>query len=192
MIHPNIVMIGVSTGGPIALRKLFSDLPPLNAAVIIVLHIPQGMDFRIAKGLDAVSSMPVTLAEDGEYLRERHVYLAPGGFHLMLEGNSRIILQEGPRINFVQPSVDVAMKSVIKPLKNAKIIGVILTGMGKDGASGIEHIKALGGITFAQDKESSAIYGMPKAAADTGAVDFECAPHKIRKKIAELLEGSGK
>lgn len=77
-------------------------------------------------------------------------------------------------------------------MKNSKIIGIILTGMGKDGAAGIQHIKALGGITFAQDKESSAIYGMPKAAAETGAVDFEYAPHKIRKKIADLLEGSGK
>lgn len=121
MIHPNIVIIGVSTGGPTALRQLFADLPPLNAAVIIVLHIHQGMNYRIAKGLEAVSSMPVTLAEDGEYLRTGHVYLAPGGFHLMLEGNSRIILQEGPRINFVQPSVDVAMKSLLKPLKGIHI-----------------------------------------------------------------------
>ena len=91
-------MIGVSTGGPMALKKLFADLPPLDAAFIIVLHIPPGMDYRIAKGLEAVASMPVTLAEDGEYLRKRHIYLAAGGFHLKLEGNSRIILEEGERI----------------------------------------------------------------------------------------------
>jgi len=183
----NIVMIGVSTGGPIALKRLFADLPPLNAAFVIVLHIPPGMDYRIARSLSAVTAMPVALAEDGGYLRRGHIYLAPGGFHLKLEGNSRIILEEGPRVNFVQPSADVAMKSLLKPLKRGRIIGVILTGMGKDGAEGIRHIKALGGMTIAQDQKSSAIYGMPKAASETGAVDFVFPLDKISRKLVELL-----
>lgn len=182
-------MIGVSTGGPLALKRLFVDLPPLNAAFVIVLHIPPGMDYRIAKSLDAVSAMPVSLAEDGEYLRNGHIYLAPGGFHLKLEGNSRIILEEGQRINFVQPSADVAMKSLLKPLKRGCIVGVILTGMGKDGAEGIRHIKGIGGVTIAQDQESSAIYGMPKAASETGAVDYTVPPDKIGRKLVELLSG---
>ncbi|MDD2540411.1 MAG: CheB methylesterase domain-containing protein [Desulfuromonadaceae bacterium] len=190
MTTTNIVMIGVSTGGPIALKRLFADLPPLNAAFVIVLHIPSGMDYRIARSLDAVAAMPVALAEDGDYLRRGHIYLAPGGFHLKLEGNSRIILEEGPRVNFVQPSADVAMKSLLRPLKQRQIIGVVLTGMGKDGAEGIQHIKALGGITIAQDKKSSAIYGMPKAASDTGAVDFVLSLDKIGCKLVELLAGS--
>lgn len=187
MTTTNIVMIGVSTGGPIALKRLFADLPPLNAAFVIVLHIPPGMDYRIARSLSAVTAMPVALAEDGGYLRRGHIYLAPGGFHLKLEGNSRIILEEGPRVNFVQPSADVAMKSLLKPLKRGRIIGVILTGMGKDGAEGIRHIKALGGMTIAQDQESSAIYGMPKAASETGAVDFVFPLDKISRKLVELL-----
>jgi two-component system chemotaxis response regulator CheB len=187
MTNHNIVMIGVSTGGPIALKRLFADLPPLNAAFVIVLHIPPGMDYKIARSLDAVASMPVALAEDGEYLRNGHIYLAPGGFHLKLEGNSRIILEEGPRINFVQPSADVAMKSLLKPLKKRRIIGAILTGMGKDGAEGIRHIKTIRGVTIAQDRESSAIYGMPKAASETGAVDFVLPLTKIGKKLVELL-----
>ncbi len=187
MVNNNIVMIGVSTGGPIALKRLFAELPPLDAAFVIVLHIPPGMDHKIAKGLDGVASMPVALAEDGAYLHSGRIYLAPGGFHLKLEGNSRIILEEGARVNFVQPSADVAMKSLLKPLKQRQIIGIILTGMGRDGADGIRHIKELGGITLAQDRESSAIYGMPKAAVETGAVDFVLPPLQMGKKLIELL-----
>ena len=187
MVNNNVVMIGVSTGGPIALKRLFADLPPLNAAIVIVLHIPPGMDYKIAKSLAAVASMPVVLAEDGEYLRSGQVYLAPGGFHLKLEGNSRIILEEGERVNFVQPSADVAMKSLLKPIKKRRIVGVIMTGMGKDGAEGIRHIKKIRGVTIAQDQESSAIYGMPKAASETGAVDFVVPLKKIGKKLVELL-----
>lgn len=187
MVNNNIVMIGVSTGGPIALRHLFAELPPLDAAIVIVLHIPPGMDYKIAKGLEAVASMPVALAEDGEYLRSGCIYLAPGGLHLKLEGNSRIALEDSARVNFVQPSADVAMKSLLKPVKKRQVIGVILTGMGKDGAEGIRHIKNLGGVTIAQNQESSAIYGMPKAALETGAVDFVLPPFKIGKKLIELL-----
>jgi len=187
MVNNNIVMIGVSTGGPIALKRLFAELPPLNAVFVIVLHIPPGMDSKIARSLADVASMPVALAENGEYLRSGHIYLAPGGFHLKLEGNNRIILEEGARINFVQPSVDVAMKSLHKPLKKRRIIGVIMTGMGKDGAEGIQHVKALGGTTIAQDQNSSSIYGMPKAALETGAVDFMYPPKKIGQKLIELL-----
>jgi two-component system chemotaxis response regulator CheB len=187
MVNNNIVMIGVSTGGPMALRRLFSNLPPLDAAIVTVLHIPPGMDYKIAKGLDAVASMPVALAEDGEYIRSGRIYLAPGGHHLKLAGNSRIVTREGPRFNFVQPSADVAMLSLHKPLKNNKIVGVVLTGMGKDGAGGICHIKSIGGITIAQDKESSAIYGMPKAAFDTGMVDFVLSPEKINQKLQSIF-----
>ena len=187
MVNNNIVMIGVSTGGPIALKRLFAGLQPLNAAIVIVLHIPPGMDYKIAKGLGAVASMPVALAEDGEYLRSGQVYLAPGGFHLKLEGNSRVILEEGARVNFVQPSADVAMKSLLKQLKERRLVGIIMTGMGKDGSEGLRHIKAIGGVTIAQDQESSAIYGMPKAAFETGAVDFVFPPDKIGKKLIDLL-----
>lgn len=187
MVSRNIIMIGVSTGGPIALRRLFRNLPPLDAAIVTVLHIPRGMDRKIAGSLDAVASMPVALAEDGEYLRSGQIYLAPGGFHLRLEGNSRIVTQEGPRINFVQPSADVAMMSLGRPINGRTIAGVVLTGMGRDGAEGIRHIKSIGGITFAQDEESSAIYGMPKAAIETGTVDFVMPPEEISQKLTSIF-----
>lgn len=187
MVNNNVIAIGVSTGGPIALKRLFAELPPLDAAIVIILHIPPGMDYKIAKGLEAVASMPVSLAEDGAFLRSGHIYFAPGGFHLKLKGNSQIILEKGERINFVLPSADVTMMSLNRPLKQKKIIGVILTGMGKDGAEGIRHIKSLGGSTIAQDQESSAIYGMPKAAVDTGSVDYVVPLKKIGARLVSLL-----
>ena len=187
MVNNNVVVIGVSTGGPIALKRLFAELPPLDAAIVIILHIPPGMDYKIAQGLDAVASMPVSLAEDGAYLRSGHIYFAPGGFHLKLKGNSQIILEKGERINFVLPSADVTMMSLNRPLKQKKIVGIILTGMGKDGAEGIRHIKSLGGSTIAQDQESSAIYGMPKAAVDTGCVDYVVPLKKIGARLVNLL-----
>jgi two-component system, chemotaxis family, protein-glutamate methylesterase/glutaminase len=186
MSSQNLVVIGVSTGGPMTLKELFSELPPLHAAFVIVLHITPQMDLRIAQGIDQVSAMPVALARDGEYLKPGQVYLAPGGYHLKLEGNQRIVLQEGARVNFVQPSVDVAMLSLSKPL-HRKVIGVVLTGMGKDGADGIVHVKKIGGVTIAQDQKSSTIYGMPRAAAQTGAVDHVLSPKKIAAKLVELL-----
>ncbi|HJV65373.1 MAG TPA: CheB methylesterase domain-containing protein [Geomonas sp.] len=183
----NLVVIGISTGGPITLKELFSRLPPLPAAFLVVLHITPHMDRRIALGLSAAASMPVRLAEHGECLRAGMVYLAPGGFHLKLEGNQRVALCEGPRVNYVQPSVDVTMLSLARPCWNSKLIGAVMTGMGKDGAEGIRHIRQLGGITLAQDQKSSTIYGMPKAAVETGAVDFVLPPARMAAKLIELL-----
>lgn len=182
----NLVVIGVSTGGPLTLKALFRELPPLDAAFLVVLHITPQMDYRIAQGLAGVASMPVTLAEDGEFIRSRHVYLAPGGFHLQLNGNQRVALCEGARVNYVQPAADVTMLSLARPLKGT-LVGIVLTGMGRDGAEGIRHIKGIGGITIAQDQHSSTIYGMPKAAVQTGAVDYVLPPKKIAEKLVELL-----
>ena len=182
----NVVIIGVSTGGPLTLKALFGELPPLNAAFVVVLHINPDMDFRIAQGIDASSSMPAALARDAEYLKPGRIYLAPGGYHLRLEGNHRIELREGARVNFVQPSVDVAMQSLTRQASGL-LIGIILTGMGKDGAEGLRHVKKVGGITLAQDRESSVIFGMPKAALETGAVDFVGTPQEIAWKLVELL-----
>jgi len=190
MSKKNVVVIGVSTGGPLTLKELFSGLPPLDASFLVVLHITPEMDYRIALGLGAVASMPVALARDAEYLRPGNIYLAPGGFHLKLDGNQRVALCEGARVNFVQPSVDVTMLSLSRPLFG-KLIGIILTGMGKDGADGIRHIKEVGGTTIAQDQKSSVIYGMPKAALLTGAVDFVLPPKAIAAKLVELLGPSG-
>ena len=186
MSSKNVVVIGVSTGGPLTLKQLFCELPPLRAAVLVVLHITPEMDYRIAQGIEAVASMPAALARDGEFLKSGNIYLAPGGYHLKLDGNHRIALCEGARVNYVQPSVDVTMLSLTRPA-SGELIGVILTGMGKDGAEGLRHIKKIGGTTLAQDQKSSVIYGMPKAALETGAVDFVLTPRDIAAKLVELL-----
>jgi two-component system, chemotaxis family, protein-glutamate methylesterase/glutaminase len=186
MSRNNLVMIGVSTGGPLTLKALFSALPPLDAAFVVVLHISADMDYRIAQGLDVVSSMPAALARDGEYLKSGRIYLAPGGTHLRLEGNHLVELRAGARVNYVLPSVDVAMQSVSRQI-SGKLIGIILTGMGKDGAQGLLHLKNVGGTTFAQDKETSVIYGMPKAALGTGAVDHVLPPKEIAARLVKLL-----
>lgn len=186
----NLVVIGVSTGGPLTLKALFRELPPLDAAFLIVLHITPQMDYRIAQGLAGAASMPVALAEDGQYLRNGNIYLAPGGFHLRLEGNQKVVLCEGPRVNYVQPAVDVTMLSLSRQ-PHGSLVGIVLTGMGKDGAEGIRHVKEIGGITIAQDQNSSTIYGMPKAAAQTGAVDHVLPPKKIAAKLMELLQQTG-
>jgi len=186
IVNKNLVVIGVSTGGPMTLKALFGDLPPLNAAFLVVLHISPEMDYRIAQGLAASSAMPAQLAQDGCYLKPGEIYLAPGGCHLKLDGNQRIVLTEGPRVNYVQPSVDVTMLSLNRH-KSGELVGVILTGMGRDGAQGLKHIKDLGGTTMAQDQKSSVIYGMPKAALETGAVDYVLPPRGIAAKLVEIV-----
>ena len=186
MSSKHLVMIGVSTGGPLTLKALFSEIPLLNASFVVVLHITPEMDYRIAESIDASASMPAALARDGEFLKPGNIYLAPGGFHLKLEGNHRVALCEGARVNYVQPSVDVAMLSLTRPLTGS-LTGIILTGMGKDGAEGLRHIKNIGGTTMAQDQKSSVIYGMPKAALETGAVDFVLSPKEIAAKLVQLL-----
>src|SRR6185369_13890799 len=110
----NVVVIGVSTGGPPTLKELFGQLPPLNAAFVVVLHITPEMDRRVARGLAAVASMPVDLARDGDFLKPGQVYLAPGGVHLKLAGNLRVALSRGERVNYVQPSVDVTLFSMTR------------------------------------------------------------------------------
>jgi len=186
----NLVMIGVSTGGPLTLRELFGALPPLNAAFVVVLHITRDMDFRIAQGIESAAAMPAALARHREFLKPGRIYLAPGGTHLRLGGNHRVELYEGPRVNYVLPSVDVAMQSLTRQRQGA-LIGVVLTGMGKDGAEGLRHIKNIGGITMAQNQKSSVIYGMPKAALETGAVDLVLPPKGIAAKLVEILEELG-
>lgn len=179
-------MIGSSTGGLNVLEELFPRLPVLNAAVIIIQHITPLVDQSFVNSLGRASKMPVSLALEGLVIQPGHVYLAPGGVHLTLIRNSIVHLHSGDKVNSVRPSIDVAMKSV-SASSTGKIAGIILTGMGSDGAAGISHIKQLGGITIAQDQNTSIIYGMPKAAAETGHIDFILPTERIADKIKNLF-----
>src|SRR6185369_4033172 len=150
-------------------------------AVLIVQHITPVIDQAFVTSLARVSKMPVSLVREGQALEEGQVFLAPGGLHLSLIGNQVFHLYRGERVNSVCPSIDVTMKTVIRPT-TGRLAGVILTGMGCDGAEGIAHIKQVGGLTIAQDQETSVIYGMPKAAAETGRIDFVLPTERIADK----------
>jgi two-component system chemotaxis response regulator CheB len=182
----NLVLIGSSTGGLKVLEELFPRLPVLKAAVVIVQHITPQVDQSFVTSLARVSKMPVALAREGTIIQSGNVYLAPGGMHLTLIRNSVVHLHDGEKVNSVRPSIDVAMKSITIP-HGVRIVGVILTGMGADGAVGISHIKQLGGITIAQDQKTSVIYGMPRAAAETGQIDFILPTERIADKIKNIF-----
>jgi len=186
MFNGNLIIIGSSTGGLKILEEIFPRLPPLKAAVVIVQHITPMIDQAFAISLARVSSMPVKLIEEGQALQSGQVYLAPGGFHLSLIANQKAHLFRGEKINSVCPAIDVTMKSVVRS-PGGKLAGVILTGMGCDGAAGITHMKSMGSTTIAQDKKTSVIYGMPKAAAETGSIDFILPTERIADKLRELF-----
>lgn len=180
-----VVIIGASTGGPQTLRRLISRLPTLEACVLIVLHMPKHVNWSIRKSISDSTRMDVRLAEDGMEMENGVILIAPSEVHMVIENNRYIRLVEGPKVNFVCPSIDVTMQSV-QPEPPIKVIGVILTGMGSDGAGGIAHVRDIGGVTIAQDEETSTVYGMPRAAADTGRLDYILPPEMIGDKIAEL------
>ncbi len=182
----NLVIVGSSTGGLKILEGIFPRLPVLKAAMVIVQHITPLIDRAFVSSLQRVSSMPVCLAEEGQILQHGTVYLAPGGLHLTLVNNQAVHLAAGEKVNSVCPSIDVAMCSLARP-SGSRLAGVILTGMGCDGAAGLEHVKRIGGITIAQDQKTSVIYGMPKAAAETGKVDFILSTERIADKLKELF-----
>ncbi len=180
-----IVVIGASAGGPRTLKTIFSGMPKLNASIVVVQHMPKFLNEPLRETLSALTSMRVQLAEDVHYLRPGNVYIAPSERHLTLLGNRRLHLYDGEKVNYVCPSVDVTMESLVfEP--GYSFIGVILTGMGRDGANGIVHIKKnLNGITIAQDEKTSSIFGMPKEAIATGCVDYVLPPEAIREQLIQ-------
>ncbi len=186
-----IVAIGASTGGPNALRIVLENLPPdLNAPVLVVQHMPKYFTKAFAERLDAKCDIQVKEAEDGEVLKAGFVYIAEGDSHLRLEeGCNELTLSvsDGEKVSGHRPSVDAMFKSLVD-LKNVKVIGVLMTGMGRDGAEGMLQLKKNGAKTIAQDKSSSVVYGMPKAAYEMGAVDKVCPLVKIAEEIISSVE----
>jgi two-component system chemotaxis response regulator CheB len=182
----NIIVIGASTGGPKVLFDIFSKLAPVHAAVIIIQHILPKYDSNFVACLNGVTKMNVALARDGSSLETGTIFVAPAGLHLCLEQNTRIKLLHGEKVNYCCPSIDVAMKSLVHT-GSGKIVGIVLTGMGNDGSRGITHIKKIHGVTIAQDKKSSVIYGMPMQAQNTGDVDFVLSSCDIGQKLIELV-----
>lgn len=186
--NQDVIVIGASTGGPKAVEKLLMDLPrDLQAAVLVVQHMPKGFTKSFADRLNKCCSINVLEASDGIRVEPNKVYIAPGGYHMEVRKGGKIHLDNGASLWGVKPAVDKLFISISEVYKG-KIISVVLTGMGKDGAEGIKAIKSIGGATITQNKETCVIYGMPKAAYETGAVDYVLPLDEIASKIKMLLK----
>ncbi len=180
-----LIAIGASTGGVEALRDIICTLPPDSPAILIVQHMPERFTASFAARLNSLSALTVAEASDGARLLQGHVYLAPGGRHLRLARSGaayHCAIDDGPPVSGHRPSVDVLFHSVAQVAGSAAI-GVILTGMGRDGADGLAAMRAAGAVTFGQDEASSVVYGMPRAAMLAGGVQHELPLSRIAEEM---------
>ncbi|MGM8211734.1 chemotaxis-specific protein-glutamate methyltransferase CheB [Virgibacillus sp. W0430] len=190
-----IVAIGASTGGPRALQTVLVDLPSdFNAPIVIVQHMPAGFTRSLAERLNGLAAITVKEAEDGEVIQPRTAYIAPGNFHM------KVVREDGYKIKLTKeierlghrPSVNTLFDSLAQ-ISQINIIAVVLTGMGKDGAEGIEQIKKKNkrAIIIAESKESAIVYGMPAAAVKTSLVNETLHLQEIGKVITKFKRELG-
>ncbi len=185
------VAVAASTGGPRALAEVIPNLPAdLGAAVFVVQHMPPGFTRSLANRLDSMSHLRVTEAEDGQDVVLNHVYLAPGGLHMRVVsgvgGTLHIALDSGPTMWGVRPAADPLFVSVAARF-GRQAVGVVLTGMGRDGADGLLAMRTAGGGSVVQDKATSTIYGMPLAALQRAGADHIAALQDVAPAVVQLL-----
>ena len=187
-----IIAVGASTGGTEAIRELLTGLPADSPAVVIAQHIPAAFSGPFAKRMDGLCALRVSEPVDGQYIMAGHVYIAPGGRHLLIERDGaryRCRLNDGPPVNRHCPSVDVLFRSVASQV-GPNAVGVILTGMGDDGARGLKEMHDMGAPTLAQDEATSVVWGMPGAAVKLGAVDDVLPLNRVASEIMRLVGNS--
>ena len=185
----DLIAIGISTGGPNALREVFKMIDPhLKQPILVVQHMPAGFTQEFAASLNNICPLTVTEAKDGEPIVGGHVYIAPGGYHMLVEDRALgkfIKLNQEDQRNGHRPSVDVLFESVAGIYKN-HALGVIMTGMGKDGAAQLAEMRKKGAWTLGQNQESCIVYGMPKVAFEMGGVQKQVPLKKMADEISAL------
>ncbi|WP_067336442.1 protein-glutamate methylesterase/protein-glutamine glutaminase [Stappia indica] len=191
--RPRIVAIGSSTGGPQALQQLFTDIGTAirEVPVVVTQHMPPTFTAILAEHIAKAAMRPAKEADNGEVLKPGHIYVAPGGLHMIVDKDGGQVvarLTDAPPVNFCKPAVDPLFDSVAKVYGSATL-AVVLTGMGHDGAAGVRTIAAGGGSVIAQDEASSVVWGMPGAAAQTGMCCEILPITRIGPKISGLLNG---
>jgi two-component system chemotaxis response regulator CheB len=188
-----VVAVGASTGGTSAIHTLLSSLPSPFPPILIVQHMPAGFTETFARRLNRSGKLLVSEARDGDRLAVNRALLAPGGQHMRLErgsdGRLRVHCAPGAPVNHVAPSVDVLFRSVAETL-GARAVGVLLTGMGRDGAEGLLAMRQRGALTLAQDEASSVIWGMPGEAHKLGAAEALVPLSLMGGRLAGLLQAS--
>jgi two-component system chemotaxis response regulator CheB len=184
-----ILAIGASTGGTEAIKEILARLPADAPGTVITQHIPAAFSGPFAKRMNGISAMNVCEAQDGQPILTGHAYIAPGGRHLLVErSGARYIcrLNDGPPVNRHRPSVDVMFRSVAQSA-GANAVSVLLTGMGDDGAKGMQEMHDAGAPAIAQDEKSSVVWGMPGEAVKLGCVDEVVSLLKIPGRIVDLF-----
>lgn len=188
-----IIAIGASTGGTEAIKELLMQLPAAVPGIVMTQHMPPGFTRTFAERLDKLTRLHVAEAKGGERILPGHAYLAPGGHHLIVvrSGADYVVkLSDAEPVHRHRPAVDVMMESVA--LAGGKnVLGVLLTGMGKDGAKGMLNIREHGGYTLAQDEASCVVYGMPKEAVSVGGVDQTVELGTMGAVLLEKIKAMG-
>ena len=186
----SIIALGASTGGTEAIREILEVMPPDSPAMVIAQHIPEAFSTAFAQRMNRCTQMIVSEARHGEQILPGHVYIAPGNRHLLVECDGsryRCKLSGEAPVNRHRPSVDVLFRSVARSA-GANAVGVILTGMGDDGAAGLQEMKEAGACTIAQNEKTSVVWGMPGEAVARGCVDDVVSLSGVARKIHEALE----
>jgi two-component system, chemotaxis family, protein-glutamate methylesterase/glutaminase len=185
---PQVIAIGASTGGPVALRSLMHSIPTRQfPPILIVQHLPERFTNDLARQLDALSIVEVAEAEDGWPVVNGFAYVAPGGKHMEVDERHCIRLHDDPPVNYCRPSVDVLFNSVARHYGSGAL-ACVLTGMGEDGAAGAAQLNKTGAKVIAQDEASSVVYGMPQAAVSAGGVHEVLSLSEIEARFQRIGE----
>ena len=183
-----LVAIGTSTGGTLALERILREMPADCPPIVVVQHMPEKFTAAFAERLNSICAPEILEAQDGDRVQPGRALIAPGALHMQLihaQGGYAVSVADGPPVNRHKPSVDVLFRSVAREAAD-RALGIIMTGMGDDGARGLREMKEAGAYTLAQDEASCVVYGMPKEAVRLGGVDEQIGLDQIAQRLLEL------